>query len=715
MDQPALAGQPSPDPDSKKEPNPNRQKSRISRGCDECKAKHTKCNGQLPCEKCVKYSRVCKYEAPYTRGKKPPIVSAISSNSQSNSRTENREVQAEQVTSVSSNSSSKESMVGQGWGKHQEKFAYCATNGGQRNFIETRPHKIQRTVLEDCAPRYDSSRLQDNHAQDGENIFQRTQNNMHNRTPYHQNPIFSFGDPPVPELDTSFFSLPSYRLAQSMVTQYLEHDAAIHRFLHRRTVEDWMESLLSNPRLMHGRTADHSKNSVVLMVFALAYESTSTKSEEGDEDMSFHYFQVAEAQLKKETGEVKLPTIQARLLQCIYLCSRSRIHQCWSIFTTTVGLVFSMGLQRHSRLSVTHDMVEAECQKRAFWFAYTMDKHLSSALGRPIMIRHEDVDQDLPTIVEDKDLSKDCLVTMSDEVQCSMRATVFSIKLAQVLDDILRDLYNIRRPPIDDKIKSAKKLKVRLEIWREDVNDFFELDPSILSPLFAAQHMVLQLSYAHARILLHRPFLLLDMNSDVFRSSTGYKLRQECEYNTTDCVNAATDIVKLIDGLYQRDKSFSASWFSHYCGYSAVVVLYVRVIKLQSEPAYNWISLFDAAATCQSQIKIAAEKESFASRCSEVLEELRFEAHGHMQKMGNGLETRQGSTDTDGSGLPQKEQGTASHFGGKWDDMNFDQSAPGGGILNSLFNTVEGITVRDASGSVVDRIDRWGFSSLTGY
>ncbi|KAL2070269.1 hypothetical protein VTL71DRAFT_13295 [Oculimacula yallundae] len=713
-----MDGSRSPDPahaaDFKKEPNPNRQKSRISRGCDECKSKHTKCNGQLPCEKCVKYSRVCKYEAPYTRGKKPPIIAAITSTASMNSLNDKCEAEAERVNSISSVSSSRESTKRDlGWELHQE--TYRATNGEQQNNLDIRPNKIQRISFEETVTQYDRPGFQNNQVQNGENIFQRTQNNLHYRASYHQNSIFSFGDPPLPESDTSLFALPPYTLAQTMITQYFEAGAALHRFLHQRTVEEWMETLLSHPRLMNSRAVDYSKNAVVLMVFALAYDAASKKSDDTGEDMSFHYFQVAEAQLKKETGEIKLPTIQARLLQCIYLSSRSRIHQCWSIFTVTVGLIFSMGLQRRNRLSEIDDMIEVECQKRAFWFAYLMDKHLGSSLGRPSLIRAEDADQDLPRIVEDDDLSKDGLVTMSDGVQSSMKATVFSIKLAQILDGILRDLYNIRKPTVEDKIESAKTLRARLQMWRADINDFFALDPSTLAPLFATQHMGLQLAYAHARVLLHRPFLLQDMNLDVFRGSTGYKLRQECEYSTTECVNAAMDIVKLINVLYLLDKNFSASWFSHYCGYCAVVILYVRVIKLQSEPAYNWISLFEAAATCQSQIKIAAEKESFANRCSEVLQELRFEAQGHMQKTGNKPETRQGSVDTDGSGLPHQEQGTASHFGGKWDDMNFDQSAPGGGILNSLFNTVEGINVRNASGSLVDRIDRWGFSSLTGY
>jgi len=127
---------------------------------------------------------------------------------------------------------------------------------------------------------------------------------------------------------------------------------------------------------------------------------------------------------------------------------------------------------------------------------------------------------------------------------------------------VLRKLYSIRKPSIETQLQSAKSLNSRLEKWRADVNSFFELDPATLEPLFAAQHIGLQFAYAHARILLHRPFLLQNMNCDAFRGSQGYKLRQECEENTAECVRAAMDIVKLIDGLYQREKNFAASWVS---------------------------------------------------------------------------------------------------------------------------------------------------------
>jgi hypothetical protein len=42
--------------------------------------------------------------------------------------------------------------------------------------------------------------------------------------------------------------------------------------------------------------------------------------------------------------------------------------------------------------------------------------------------------------------------------------------------------------------------------------------------------------------------------------------------------------------------------------------------------------IFKAAERCQGQIKIAAEKESFSQKCSQVLEELHAEAMSHIRR-----------------------------------------------------------------------------------
>ncbi len=112
---------------------------------------------------------------------------------------------------------------------------------------------------------------------------------------------------------------------------------------------------------------------------------------------SFRYFQAAEKQLDIETGEIRLPTIQARLLQCFYLLSRSRKHQCWSIFGTVINLIFAISLQRKhgspDSSGQPQDLILSECQKRVFWVAYVLDRYLSVVLGNPQLIQDEFIDQ----------------------------------------------------------------------------------------------------------------------------------------------------------------------------------------------------------------------------------------------------------------------------------------------------------------------------------
>jgi len=64
--------------------------------------------------------------------------------------------------------------------------------------------------------------------------------------------------------------------------------------------------------------------------------------------------------------------------------------------------------------------------------------------------------------------------------------------------------------------------------------------------------------------------------------------------------------------------------FAHFCGYSAIVAIYVFIIKQPSKT--NMIKKYlKAAERCQEQIKQPGEVESFARRCASVLKELHAE------------------------------------------------------------------------------------------
>ena len=99
--------------------------------------------------------------------------------------------------------------------------------------------------------------------------------------------------------------------------------------------------------------------------------------------------------VSSETGEIRLTSVQARLCQCFYLLSRSRVNHCWSLFGTTAHLILAIGMHRKRRVEASSgaDLVELECRKRVFWCAYGLDNYLSVVLGRPRTFHDEDIDQ----------------------------------------------------------------------------------------------------------------------------------------------------------------------------------------------------------------------------------------------------------------------------------------------------------------------------------
>ncbi|CZR64563.1 uncharacterized protein PAC_14461 [Phialocephala subalpina] len=753
------------------------QKQRVSRACDTCKRRKIRCTGKQPCAHCIKNNKTCEFKAAYTRGAVPEVQSAPLEEQEKFLEEvgyKRRQVWRPSPTRRSFShvqatveDEEEEETVEEG----DIEYVYLSENDHVHTILPTR--QPQELSLNPFSRPQTQTYRRATTANDsaGTSLYERTQDHL-NRRDYHQkNPISAYGDPALPEIDTSFLLFPSESTAQALVARFFDFVTATNQILHRPTVERWLSELLSNIRGMRTGSKENSQRAVVLMVFASTHEYMDDEEGEWDTNTSFYYFQAAENQLTKETGEIRLATLQARLLQCMYLLSRSRINQCYSIFGTIVNFVYTLGLHRERRHSSTSDLLEIEMQKRVFWSAYIMDKYLSSSLGRPQLLRDEDIDQQLPLLVEDDHLTPGFLQTVSKDAQNPMQAAVYQIKLSKILSKVLRELYGIQKSSLETRFAVAGKLNAALRKWQSETAHFLDLDPSLLSPLYRRQNMALHLSYSQALIILHRPFLLDNFDSHLDIAVP--VLRAKLLENIHGCLDAALEVVKTIDAMYRMNQSFSASWviftlpflkfvelsdkfqFSHYIAYTAIVALYVYVIKRCTPCPSNfssetplpskldcsaWMPHFEAASRCQEQIKNSSNmaKESFAQKCSLVLEKLRAEAvvkirqAQNKESTGFGYREQESRTENEmeeeeaeeeARARParneslQHQMGETSFFSGEWNDMSIDQSAPGGGLLYSLFlfNGVEGIHNRSGSGSLVDRIDRWGFSSLTGY
>lgn len=289
-------------------------------------------------------------------------------------------------------------------------------------------------------------------------------------------------------------------------------------------------------------------------------------------DTSARYFLAAEHQLQKEKGQVRLASVQARLAQCFYLLSRSRINHAWSLFGTTAHLALAIGLHRRRRpdapgtgAGASHG-VEAECRRRVFWCAYTLDKYLAAALGRPRALREEDIDQELPLCVDDADLSLEDPSAQSSRGQPLMRCAVAQIKLSRILDQILRDLYPISPLSKEMRFERTDRCSKALKEWYKEQEEFLlysRLNADLVLPIYHRQRTALELAYGHATILTHRPFLLATYREETSENEDTNTRNAEhlrMEPHITECLGAAVTICCTLDELIKTRSMFKAFW-----------------------------------------------------------------------------------------------------------------------------------------------------------
>ncbi|KAF4975536.1 hypothetical protein FZEAL_7682 [Fusarium zealandicum] len=466
----------------------------------------------------------------------------------------------------------------------------------------------------------------------------RVQKRLHRAISFsHAGTIFTFGDAPLqlPEFDPSFCMMLPREDAQRLVDRYFDFAMPTYRFLHRPTVQEWFVEFYDTLGVMRDANSAPAKVALLFMVFAQGRVYMPDHDRPGPPDLSTRYFLAAEHQLTKERGSVRLTSVQARLTQCYYLLTQSRINHCWSHFGTVSHLALAIGLNRNRRSDRTNgiSVVETECRRRTFWCAYTLDAYLSVALGRPRSFHDDDIDAQLPSCVDDDQITTEQITTSTpNRSPSTMLAPLAHIKLARIISKIVRDLYSIKPISTSRRAILTERISKDLSDWRVELARFLDADlfsTSLLVPIFQRQRNVLNLTYWHAIILTHRPFVL-DNLARLSRQGGTLGSEESEDAQTVEsvrqCLMAAMKTVKTIDDITQTRQMFRAFWITAYFAFTATIVLFIYVIQKRESPPEVYSSYLAAATQCQSHISAMAEKGSLSERYCLVLEELRVEA-----------------------------------------------------------------------------------------
>lgn len=82
--------------------------------------------------------------------------------------------------------------------------------------------------------------------------------------------IFTFGDAPLPAVDSSFLILPEKAAALDLIAVYFDFAFPTHRFLHRPTIHKWVDELYASHIVVSDRGGSKARSALVFMAMAQA-------------------------------------------------------------------------------------------------------------------------------------------------------------------------------------------------------------------------------------------------------------------------------------------------------------------------------------------------------------------------------------------------------------------------------------------------------------
>uniref|UniRef100_A0A8H7KA26 Xylanolytic transcriptional activator regulatory domain-containing protein n=1 Tax=Bionectria ochroleuca TaxID=29856 RepID=A0A8H7KA26_BIOOC len=191
--------------------------------------------------------------------------------------------------------------------------------------------------------------------------------------------------------------LPEYQTAVRLSNAYFQNIHPQYPFLHEPTFRIW-ESALKSP-LGPFEVLEYKSVPIyfLFMVYAVGALLLPTPGYSPE-----RLYASALLYIDEILYHDNLECIQAILCSATYSLRSSKGTSHWKLAGQALRQCINLGYHRdHKRLRLARSQLQSELQKRAFWSAYSMECSASLLLGRPLSLRLQEIDADLPLDLED--------------------------------------------------------------------------------------------------------------------------------------------------------------------------------------------------------------------------------------------------------------------------------------------------------------------------
>lgn len=453
--------------------------------------------------------------------------------------------------------------------------------------------------------------------------------------------LTTYGDY-VPEASHETPELPplSEHVLNELLEQYFRFAMPTYRCLHQPSVVQWAFEIGRNDANLN-----IPKTACVFLACAQALlfsEQGSQYSKEpgANTRRSQQLYEKSKQLLSKEPGPAQLASVQARIAMCLYLLSTYRLNECRYTFGDAVTILASLGLQKKASTPDRLGLIEVESRRRTFWCAYVLDGYLSVMLGRPRLLRDQDIDQDYPRNFYDQDMTFDGTAD-NLPLHGNLEAFIAHVNLAKLMGLNNDSLYPLADLTEDQILTRTSNMITVLHEWKTSLPSFLLPREKTLAgeKTFERQNTVLKLACAHLTILATRRCLVNHFSN----GNRDQQLQNESQTSQAkkECTISISVILTVAKDLLERDTLYQAFWFTQYIAIVAISTLYVLLLQqFRNPPNFEAVhastidaeALFKGAKAVQMSLAVLAPEKSQVGRHFKLLERLRLRVEEQMTK-----------------------------------------------------------------------------------
>ncbi|TGJ79221.1 hypothetical protein E0Z10_g9535 [Xylaria hypoxylon] len=624
-------------------PVPLQQRRRVTRACDECRRKKIKCDGKQPCTHCQVYSY---------GSLTPPLSLLVVSQSLTNPL---EYVLRKFMPDVDLNDPNLDPAVQQEFRMREQARQKAAAAAQKKDLSKPGGSEGQLQSMISSAGQLDlnESGDYDFHGTSSGSVFFK-QMKKHFRTllgrdyqiPFMPRPPRPSGvttlDSPRPAPSSpwattpnppSTHNLPSKERALALCSESLDNATCLLRIVHKPTFYGMLDDLYEKQSDDFG-TEDKRNLALAYAAMALGCmynvpdnRVTNSPAYKRSVDEALNYYSSARFLLQDITECRDLTSLQALLFMILFLQSISNLSTCYGFVGIALRSALRMGLHRHLPY-VKLDPIESETRRRVFYICRQMDTYVSALLGFPLLLNDDDIDQLLPTAVDDQFITKEGITTPPSDTPSYIEAFNAHVKLMDLLSKVVRNVYPLKRvdPNIADEDESQyasymvsyariKEMEEELQQWNEKLP--FAWRPNPEGPVEVVRiRNLLRFAYAHVQMVLYRPFLHYVSP----RFCTGKDVSERAYACGAAYITVARNIVHIGTEMRKQVSLVGPYWFTLFSEFFAIISLVFFVLENQDKPGSKEI-LADAIAG-KNMIGELAAKSMVADRISSSLETL---------------------------------------------------------------------------------------------